>query len=151
FPGASQMYGTGHTFLDLLNSDENSVHRATNLYYPFSGQKDWELASWLLHSGLSMGKIDSFLSLEIIQGLPLSFSSAKELQGRAEMLPSSPHWMSQVIEMTHPTKTPVVLYWRDPLDCISSILNHPSFHDQLDFTPRKVYTMAQQLCHVYSE
>ncbi|KAG1904224.1 uncharacterized protein F5891DRAFT_1126636 [Suillus fuscotomentosus] len=151
FPGASQTYGTGHTFLDIFNSDENSVHRATNLYYPFSGQKDWELASWLLHSGLSMGKIDSFLSLEIIQGLPLLFSSDKELRGRAEMLPSGPCWMSQVIETKHLTKSPVILYWRDPLDCISSLLNHPSFHDQLDFTPRKVYTTAQRLCCVYSE
>ncbi|KAG1897426.1 uncharacterized protein F5891DRAFT_1129905 [Suillus fuscotomentosus] len=151
FPGASRTYGTGHTFLDIFNSDENSVHCATSLYYPFSGRKDWELASWQLHSGLSMGKIDSFLSLEIIQGLPLSFSSAKELRGRAEMLPSGPRWMSQVIETKHPTKSPVILYWRDPLDCISSLLNHPSFHDQLDFTPRKVYTTAQRLCCVYSE
>ncbi|KAG1796320.1 uncharacterized protein HD556DRAFT_1431393 [Suillus plorans] len=140
-----------HTFLDLFNSDENSVHHATNLYYPFSGRKDWELASWLLRLGLSMGKIDSFLSLEIIQGLPLSFSLAKELQGRAEMLPSGPHWMSQVIETKHLTKSPVILYWHDPLDCISNLLNHPSFHDQLDFTPCKVYTTAQQLCCVYSE
>lgn len=96
FPGASRSYGTGHTFLDLFNLDKNSMHHARNLYYPFSGQKDWELASWLLRLGLSMGKTDSFLSLEIvstqylqlvesnnvhdkIQGLPLSFSSAKEL------------------------------------------------------------------------
>ncbi|KAG1878545.1 hypothetical protein C8R48DRAFT_585492, partial [Suillus tomentosus] len=116
--------------------------------YPFSGRKDWELGSWLLHSGFSMGKIDSFLSLGMVSS---SFSSAKELRGRAEMLPSGPCWMSQVIKTTHPTKSPVVLYWRDPLNCISSILNHPSFHDQLDFTPRKVYTTAQRLCRVYSE
>ncbi|KAG2750291.1 hypothetical protein P692DRAFT_20729847 [Suillus brevipes Sb2] len=168
FRGASQSYGTGHTFLDLFNSDENSAYHARNLYYPFGGRKDWELASWLLHSGLSMGKIDSFLSLEMvstyclqsvksdeayvkIQGLPLSFSSAKELRGRAEMLPSGPRWMSQVIKTTHPMKSPVVLYWCDPLDCISSILNHPRFHDQLDFMPRKIYTTAQRLCRVYSE
>ncbi|KAG1768434.1 hypothetical protein EV702DRAFT_1050021 [Suillus placidus] len=90
FPGASQSYGIGHTFLDLFNSDENR---------------------------LSMEKIDSFLSLVMsdevhikIQGLLLLFSSAKEL-----------------------------------------ILNHPSFHNQLDFMPWKVYTTAQQLCCVYSE
>ncbi|KAG2065936.1 hypothetical protein BDR04DRAFT_1121502 [Suillus decipiens] len=59
FPRFSQSYATGHTFLDLFNSDENSVHCAKNLYYPFSGQKDWELGSWLLHLGLSMGKINS--------------------------------------------------------------------------------------------
>ncbi|KAG2087116.1 uncharacterized protein F5147DRAFT_748558 [Suillus discolor] len=141
----------GYTFLDLFNSDENSKHRATNPYYPFSGQKDWEVGSWLLHSGLSMGKIDSFLSLDMIKTLPLSFHSAKELRGRAEMLPSGPCWMSQVVPTAHPTKSPIVLYWRDPLDCISGLLNHPAFHDHLDFTPRRVYSTAQRLCHVYSE
>ncbi|KAG1844896.1 hypothetical protein C8R48DRAFT_617664, partial [Suillus tomentosus] len=141
----------GYTFLDLFNSDENSVYRAKNPYYPFSGRKDWEIASWLLRSGLSMGKINSFLSLDIIKGLPISFSSAKELRGRAEMLPSGPRWMSQVLSTSHPTKSPVVLYWRDPLDCISAILNHPFFHDRLDFMPRRVYTTAQRLCRVYSE
>ncbi|KAG1888897.1 uncharacterized protein F5891DRAFT_987739 [Suillus fuscotomentosus] len=71
-PKSSWMYGKGYTFLNLFNSDENSI-----------GQKDWEITSWLLCLGLSMGKIDGFLSLEIsfvkIQGLPISFSSAKEL------------------------------------------------------------------------
>lgn len=86
-----------------------------------------------------------------IKTLPLSFLSAKELRGRAEMLPSGPRWMSQIIPTKYPTKLPVVLYWRDPLDCISSLLNHPAFHDQLDFTPRRVYTTAQRLCRVYSE
>ncbi|KAG2156564.1 uncharacterized protein EDB93DRAFT_1056450, partial [Suillus bovinus] len=106
-----------------------------NHYYPFSGRKDWEVASWLLCSRLSMAKINSFLSLEMIKSLPLSFCSAKELRGRAEMLPSGPPWLSQVIPTAHPTKSPVILYWCDPLDCLASILNHPFFHDQIDFTP----------------
>ncbi|KAG1830041.1 hypothetical protein EV424DRAFT_1535453 [Suillus variegatus] len=151
YPDCAQSYGRGYTFLDLFNVDENSKHCVMNPYYPFSGQRDWEVGSWLLHSGLSMGKIDSFLSLEMIKTLPLSFSSAKELRGRAEMLPSGPRWMSQTIPTMHPTKSPVVLYWRDPLDCVSSLLNHPAFHDELDFTPRRVYTTAQRLCRVYSE
>ncbi|KAG0698460.1 hypothetical protein DFH29DRAFT_780694, partial [Suillus ampliporus] len=150
-PEPSQTYGRGYTFLDLFHSDENSVYRAANHYYPFSGRKDWEVASWLLRSGLSMAKIDSFLSLEMIKSLPLSFCSAKELRGRAEMLPSGPPWLSQVIPTAHPTKLPVILYWRDPLDCIASILNHPFFHDWIDFTPRRVYATAQRLCRVYSE
>ncbi|KAG1883998.1 hypothetical protein F4604DRAFT_1677165 [Suillus subluteus] len=124
YPNCAQSYGRGHTFLDLFNLDENSKHCVTNPYYPFSSQKDWQVGSWLLRSGLSMGKIDSFLSLEMIKTLPLLFHSAKELRGRAEMLPS---------------------------DCISGLLNHPAFHDQLDFTPHRVYTTAQRLCCVYSE
>ncbi|KAG1753541.1 uncharacterized protein EDB91DRAFT_1285700 [Suillus paluster] len=78
FPGAAETYGMGHTFLGLFNTDENSVYCKTNLYYPFSCKQDWEIASWLLRSGLSMGKIDT-LSLEMIKDLPLLFRSAKEL------------------------------------------------------------------------
>lgn len=66
FPGAAKTYGMGYTFLSLFNTDENSVYRKTNLYYPFSCKQDWEIASWLLRSGLSMGKIDTFLSLEMV-------------------------------------------------------------------------------------
>jgi hypothetical protein len=66
YPDCAQTYGKGYTFLDLFNSDNNSKHRATNPYYPFSSWKDWEVGSWLLRSGLSMGKIDSFLSLEMV-------------------------------------------------------------------------------------
>ncbi|KAG1745488.1 uncharacterized protein EDB91DRAFT_1236361 [Suillus paluster] len=136
-PEPSQTYGRGYTFLDLFHSDMNSVYRTANHYYPFSGWKDWEVALWLLHSGLSMAKINTFLSLEMIKSLPLSFCSAKELRGRVEMLPSGPPWLSQVIPTVHLTKLPVILYWCDPLDCIAGILNHPFFHNQIDFTPRR--------------
>ncbi|KAG1882344.1 hypothetical protein F4604DRAFT_1921484 [Suillus subluteus] len=133
YPDPSLAYQDGYTFLSLFDSDENSVHCKNNLYYLFSGQRDWQVAAWLLHSGLSMGKINSFLSLEMVKDLPLSFSSAKELRGRAEMLPSSPCWMSKIIPTSHATKLPVVLYWCNPLE------------------PRKVYTTAEKQCRVYTE
>ncbi|KAG1849729.1 hypothetical protein F4604DRAFT_1509505, partial [Suillus subluteus] len=114
---------------------------------------DWEIASWLLPSGLSMGKIDSFLSLEMVSKSFIFHynSDGKSFVKIKEMLPSGPHWMSQVLTTSHPTKSPVVLYWHDPLDCIAAILNHPFFHDRLDFTPCRIYSTAQRLCRVYSE
>ncbi|KAG2051370.1 hypothetical protein BDR06DRAFT_1061538 [Suillus hirtellus] len=67
------------------------------------------------------------------------------------MLPSGPHWKSQIIPMSHPTKSPVILYWCDPLECIASIFNHLLFHNHMDFTPCKVYTTAERLCRIYTE
>ncbi|KAG2109555.1 uncharacterized protein F5147DRAFT_772863 [Suillus discolor] len=134
YPDPPLAYQDGYTFLSLFDSDENSVYRKNNLYYPFSCREDWQLAAWLLHSGLSMGKIDSFLSLEMVKDLPFG-----------------PRWMSQIIPTSHPTKSPVILYWHDPLECISSIFNHPLFHDCMDFTPRKVYSTAEKRCCVYTE
>lgn len=55
------------------------------------------------------------------------------------------------IETAHPTKNPVYLYWRDPLDCVASILSHPLFTDELDFIPRRVYTTSAKDCRVYSD
>ncbi|KAG1906233.1 uncharacterized protein F5891DRAFT_1182460 [Suillus fuscotomentosus] len=126
-----------HTTANSMNTDEPNIPDIdSELDGPGFG--DWN-------------EIDNFLSLEMIKSLPLSFRSAKELRGRAEMLPSGPRWFSQTILTAHPTKLPVVLYWRDPLECIASILNHPFFHDRIDFTSRRVYTTAQRLCRVYSE
>ncbi|KAG1768243.1 hypothetical protein EV702DRAFT_979542, partial [Suillus placidus] len=141
----------GYTFLSLFESDENSVHRKTNIYYPFSSRREWQVGAWLLWSGLSMGQIDSFLVLKMIQDLCLSFHSAKELRGRAESLPPGPRWKSQVIRTSHTTKSPVILYWRDPLECISNLFNHPLFHNHMDFTSHKIYTTAQKLSRVYTE
>ncbi|KAG1867088.1 hypothetical protein C8R48DRAFT_599969, partial [Suillus tomentosus] len=151
FPNLPLTFKEGYTFLSLFDSDENSIYCKTNLYYLFSCRKEWQVSLWLLRSGLSMGHIDSFLALEMIKDLSLSFHSARELWGRAEMLPSGPHWNSQVITTTHPTKSPVVLYWRDPLECISSIFNHPLFHDCMDYSARRVYTSAQKVCRIYTE
>lgn len=66
FPGSAEVYEGGYMFLGLFDADENSAHRVHNPYYLFSGRKEWEVASWLLRSGLSMGKINLFLSLEMV-------------------------------------------------------------------------------------
>lgn len=69
FPEPPVAFEHGYTFLSLFDSDENSIYCKTNLYYPFSSQREWQVAVWLLHSGLSMGKIDSFLALEMVCAL----------------------------------------------------------------------------------
>lgn len=79
FPNPPLAYQDGYTFLGLFDSDENSIHRKTNLYYPFSSRRDWQLAAWLLRSGLSMGKIDSFLSLEMVSVRTSNSLSSLEL------------------------------------------------------------------------
>ncbi|KAI5984932.1 hypothetical protein F5J12DRAFT_688192, partial [Pisolithus orientalis] len=167
FEGAAKMFGLGPTFMDKFNGDQFSNLRASNLYYPFNSHNEWELASWLLCSGLSMRAIDSFLSLSIIslslfspkiiidmrqiQLLNISFHTARALHGLAELLPGRSCWHSMEITPLQPTKHPVHLYWCDPLECIAWLLNHPLFSDQLDFVLRHVYNTPEKLCRVYTE
>ena len=66
FPGAAQTYNGGSTFINKFDTDEFSNQRTSNIYYPFASRGDWKLGSWLLHSGLSMGAINAFLSLSLV-------------------------------------------------------------------------------------
>ncbi|KAG1719053.1 hypothetical protein EDB19DRAFT_1837106 [Suillus lakei] len=134
YPEPSESYGKGYTFLNLFNSDENSMYHAKNPYYPFSGWKDWEIVSWLLCSGLSMGKIDSFLSLEMSLSrsrvFHYLFPWPRNCEAEQKCCPA--------VHAGCPKCSPQVI---PP--------NHPLFYT--DFTPPKVYTTAQCLCCVYSE
>ena len=66
FPGAGGTYGTGKTVMDLFNADQYAHYRVHNLYYPFASKAEWQLASWLLRSNLSMQAIDEFLLLDLV-------------------------------------------------------------------------------------
>ncbi|KAG0699348.1 hypothetical protein DFH29DRAFT_983549 [Suillus ampliporus] len=144
YEGAGTCYSKdGLTFLDLFDADEFAECRKENLFYPFTSKEEWEIGDFLLRSPLSMAAIDVFFKLPLVQKLRLSFSNARELRSRAEMLPSGPSWKCQVIPSIYPTK--------DPIECLESLFANPLFHDKLDFTPRRVYTTAAHLIRVYSE
>ena len=65
-PNIPSVHPGGTTFMDQFFSDEYSRFRQENVYYPFVSETDWQLASWLLHSRLSMAAINTFLSLELV-------------------------------------------------------------------------------------
>lgn len=66
YPGASQAFPGGKTFMDDFFSDKHRSLHKDNLFYPFASQEDWQLGSWLLQSGVSMAGIDNFLKLDLV-------------------------------------------------------------------------------------
>ncbi|KIJ09615.1 hypothetical protein PAXINDRAFT_87235 [Paxillus involutus ATCC 200175] len=152
FEGAAEIYSTGETFLSHFNLDQYSYHHQKNLYYPFAHMDDWQMANYLLTSGLSMRAVDEFLALGLVKKMPLSFWTVKELRGCAEMLPSGPQWNFQIVLMYgHQTRSQVHLYSCDAIDCIESLMNHPFFTGKINFSPYHVYTTAEHLVREYSE
>ena len=70
FPGAAWIYSMGPTFMDNFNVDQYSSCCSANLYYYlFNSHQEWELALWLLRSGLSMNAINRFLKLPMVRFL----------------------------------------------------------------------------------
>ncbi|KAF8889829.1 hypothetical protein BD779DRAFT_1610913 [Infundibulicybe gibba] len=151
FPGAAQTFGTGPTFLDKFNMDQYAMERTTNLYYPFASKEEWELASFLLLSKLSMAAINQMLSLQLIRRVGLSFRNARDLRGRAETLPNGPRWKCRTLHTVYPTKYPVHLFHRNPIECIQALLENPVLKNHIHFTPLHIFQFAQEQMRVYSE
>jgi hypothetical protein len=86
-----------------------------------------------------------------IKGLNLSFRTGKRLRGLAEMLPKGPEWRCKPWETTYPTKKPLHLYYRDPLECIQSILYHPLVKDFIRLSPFRLYESAAKTMCFYTE
>ena len=66
FPGCSQSYFGGITFMDSFWQDKYATEHQENLYFPFASGKEWEFSSWCSCSGLSMTAVDFLLSLSIV-------------------------------------------------------------------------------------
>jgi hypothetical protein len=72
YPGASKIFGSGPTFMDNFDNDQFSEERQVHPHYPFASKDEWQMASFLLRSGLSMAALDQFFKLELVGDL-LSF------------------------------------------------------------------------------
>ena len=74
YEGCSEAFPGGKTFMDVFETDQYSEERKENLYFPFASREEWQFASWLLRSRLSLAAIDSLLSLDLVRRrFPLSF------------------------------------------------------------------------------
>jgi Plavaka transposase len=81
----------------------------------------------------------------------LSFHTAKDLRSRIEILPKGPEWKATPWSTTYPTKKPLTLYYRDPLECLQSLLSNPLIQDFVHFTPFRLWSNSARLMRVYTE
>ncbi|KAG1861524.1 hypothetical protein DFJ58DRAFT_839668 [Suillus subalutaceus] len=66
------------------------------------------------------------------------------------------HWlmrtslsMSEIDEYLNLNLRPLGLFYRDPIDCLQSLLSNPQLADCIDFDCRRVYESANRLSHAY--
>lgn len=55
------------------------------------------------------------------------------------------------MKTAYPTKHVIRLFYRDPLDCIQSLLESPLVKDHIHFTPLRIFKTAEKLVRVYNE
>jgi len=68
------------------------------------------------------------------------------------MLPSVPEWKFKIITLTgHATKEPMLLFYRDALDCVEYLFGNPVFTGKIDFCPVRLYRNSEQTIRMYTE
>ncbi|KAJ6591367.1 hypothetical protein B0H10DRAFT_2167842 [Mycena sp. CBHHK59/15] len=114
---------------------------------PFETEEEWELARWLMTSGLSQGKTDNFLKLKAVrEGINPSFHNNRSFLQRIDVLLEGSQWFCHTFELKGDEldadgnpKTEIVEMWhRDPLECVRELLGNPSFSGQA-YEPRRVF------------
>lgn len=79
YPGAAKIFGNGKTFMDIFYEDIHASKWEKNEYYPFASADEWELASYLLKSGLSISAINEFLKVKLVSHIDQKLSVLKHL------------------------------------------------------------------------
>lgn len=53
--------------------------------------------------------------------------------------------------MSHPTKNSIVLHYHNSLECIESLFNHLYYASHMDYTPFRLFTIAERIVWEYTE
>ncbi|KAJ7859055.1 hypothetical protein B0H14DRAFT_3631356 [Mycena olivaceomarginata] len=97
---------------------------------PFESEDEWELARWLMTSGLSNKKTDEYLKLNTVcQGINPSFHNSRAFLKCIDALEDGPKWTCYPFELVGDEldadgnpKTEIVEMWcRDPVECVREL------------------------------
>lgn len=63
------------------------------------------------------------------------------MRGRVESLPAVPQWQHQEIKSVsgYKPKTPIVLFWRNPLEVVRQLFGNPIFSSCYEHSPYKLF------------
>ncbi|KAI6106049.1 hypothetical protein EDD16DRAFT_1746620 [Pisolithus croceorrhizus] len=130
--------------MDKLRKDEYKDHHMHVPHYPFQDEGEWELAKFLT-THLTQTEITHFLKLKWFLTRPKpSFTSAQQLCGWMDNLPSGPEWQCTTVTLQGcPTTRPIHLIWRNAKAVVEDILSNLVFANYMTFDPHIVMEYSE--------
>jgi hypothetical protein len=78
--------------------------------------------------------------LKQLNSVSLGYRTAKAATRLIDSLPAGPQWTSQTFRHEErETVEPIILYYRDAVECAEFLLSNPLFRDHINFVPVKHY------------
>ncbi|KAK0501288.1 hypothetical protein EDD18DRAFT_1065850 [Armillaria luteobubalina] len=140
--------GPGETTFERIKQERKK--QGQQMWAPFKTHEEWELARWLMMSGVSQADIDRFAKLAVQDKVEPSFKDKCTFLRKIDQLPSAlgTEWKCEEFEVVgnilDKDGTPVVqtieLWKRDPLACIRELMQDPRFTKHMHYALEKMYT-----------
>ncbi|KZP30194.1 hypothetical protein FIBSPDRAFT_908162 [Athelia psychrophila] len=154
---AGKIYGRTRTSFEEIRVNQSEGEEP---WAPFESEAEWEVARWMMRSGISQKETESFLKLEKIRtGVKPSFHNNRAFLQQIDALPRGPEWTCEPFVVTGDEvddkgqlRTEEVDLWRrDPVECVKELLSNPSFRENMSFAPEKQYRNSDGTNRVYNE
>ncbi|KAF8998093.1 hypothetical protein BDQ17DRAFT_1391771 [Cyathus striatus] len=135
-----------HCTLKFQQFCDEQVEEERAPWHLFENDMEWELACWLMTSGISQKKLSDFLKLQAVSSsfnmlwIKPSFHNAQSLLARIDNLPHGPGWTSTTFKIQGDEldddgmkmEENITLWSRNPVECIKELIENPTFKDNLD-------------------
>ncbi|KZS92029.1 hypothetical protein SISNIDRAFT_413529, partial [Sistotremastrum niveocremeum HHB9708] len=131
---------------------------------PFDSREDWELAKWLIGSGLTQKKRDEFLKLSKIRNCAAApWPNNLNFLKKIDKLPKGPEWQCERIRVEDTVEVDAVtgetekatevleLWKRDPTKCIRDLMGNPLYRSSMRYRPERQYRDAEHTNRIYDE
>ncbi|KAI5981090.1 hypothetical protein EDC04DRAFT_2521773, partial [Pisolithus marmoratus] len=60
-------------------------------------------------------------------------------------------WKFQPIKTKSPTKHGLQVFYQDAIECLQHLIHLPSNNGQIEFMPKRIYSAADHMQHIYTE
>ncbi|KAI0709807.1 hypothetical protein C8Q76DRAFT_624659 [Earliella scabrosa] len=146
------------TFFEEIR-DRKVAASKTN-FAPFANREEWELASFLIRSGLSQESIEDYLTLPITRNRTSpSFHNKRSFLQKIDALPAGPEWICEQLEVVGDAvdedgqvRTESLELWRgDPIECIRELIANPAFREFIRFAPEQLFQDQEGQGRIYDE
>ncbi|KAJ3727345.1 hypothetical protein DFJ43DRAFT_1133192 [Lentinula guzmanii] len=131
---------------------QKQTEKALPPWTPFQSEKEWELARWLMSSGISQQRIDEFANSKC-------FHNSRSLLRLIDSLECGPAFKctpfrieGDLKDMNGELRTEVLELWhRDPVEIIKELMGNSEFRGHQKYTPVQHYTDTDMKNREYSE